>query len=417
MSNGEQHYRVLNLDPTATPEQIYQAYRDLARVWDPQRFSHSPRLEMMAEAKLQEIIAAYHALQPSGFPEGSALPGSVAVETSAPPLPWDEPAHPLASTERSSVPWAPVADLHRPVELGSIPAPPPRPPAVYPIEPPPALEPRGRFGLPLPVESPRTVEPARAMETGWESRIPTAQPPGPTLSAANPPGVPEEPVAAAPGDMPAPATQPSRRITLAVVAATGLLLVGAGVFLREAVSGPAHRGPTPAAIPAETVPVDDSVIGAPVAEGKGEVKGLDNRVPKPETAAPAAPKRSRRLIPEPQEPLQELTSGAELMPPQGRRGAGKFKLINHSGQDAVARISAQAAPSSALRLVYVKSGTEVVVGGIGTGVYFVSFAMGPVRSRLRPFGARFGPFQFIQIESANGAQSDQYQIALKPGDN
>jgi hypothetical protein len=159
------------------------------------------------------------------------------------------------------------------------------------------------------------------------------------------------------------------------------------------------------------------VIGAPVAEGKGEVKGLDNRVPKPETAAPAAPKRSRRLIPEPQEPLQELTSGAELMPPQGRRGAGKFKLINHSGQDAVARISAQAAPSSALRLVYVKSGTEVVVGGIGTGVYFVSFAMGPVRSRLRPFGARFGPFQFIQIESANGAQSDQYQIALKPGDN
>ena len=123
------------------------------------------------------------------------------------------------------------------------------------------------------------------------------------------------------------------------------------------------------------------------------------------------------MIPEPQEPPREWASGAELMPPEGRRGAGKFKLMNQSGQDAVARISAQAAPNSPLRLVYVKSGTQVVVGGIGTGLYFVSFATGPVRSKLRPFGARFGPFQFIQIESANGAQSDQYQIVLKPGGN
>ena len=129
MSNSEQHFRVLNLDPTATPEQVYQAYRDLARVWDPQRFSHSPRLEMMAEAKLEEIIAAYHALQPSGFPGGSPRSGSAAVETSALPLPADEPAHPLAPADPFA---APVADLHRPVELGSIPAPLPRPPAVTP---------------------------------------------------------------------------------------------------------------------------------------------------------------------------------------------------------------------------------------------------------------------------------------------
>src|ERR1017187_5387919 len=61
-SEIERYYRVLNLEPTASPEDVYQAYRDLVRIWDPQRFATQPNLELMAEAKLKEIIEAYNAL-------------------------------------------------------------------------------------------------------------------------------------------------------------------------------------------------------------------------------------------------------------------------------------------------------------------------------------------------------------------
>src|SRR5271157_3459603 len=58
----ERYYRVLNLEPTASPEEVYRVYRDLVRIWDPQRFATQPHLELMAEAKLKEIIEAYNAL-------------------------------------------------------------------------------------------------------------------------------------------------------------------------------------------------------------------------------------------------------------------------------------------------------------------------------------------------------------------
>lgn len=405
MNNTEQHYRVLNLEPTATPEQIYQAYRDLARVWDPQRFAHSPRLELMAEAKLKEIIAAYHALQPNGFPDGSAASGSVFMGTAAPPLPRDEPVQlPIPADPFAAPGPRLVADLHRPVELPSIPEPAPRPPAVLPVEPLRALKPYGPVGLPRPVESSRTVEPAKAVEPGWQSAIPAPQPPTPNLTAANPLGVPGAITAAPPR---------SRSVTFAVAAATTLLLVGAGLFLREVLSGsPPKHAPVPDPALFSTVPLYDSANDALSPEGKPTGDLASN----PEPATVPVPKRIRRATPKPEEPARQFATGTELMAPQGHGGAGRFKLVNQSGQDAVARISAQAAPNNPLRLIYVKSGTEVLVGDIGTGIYFVSFAIGPVTSKLRPFGARFGPFQFVQIESVGGAQSDQYQIVLKPGD-
>ena len=68
----ERYYEVLGLKPTASPEDVYRAYRDLARIWDPQRFVTQPRLELMAEAKLKEIIEAYNAL--TGKTDVSATP-------------------------------------------------------------------------------------------------------------------------------------------------------------------------------------------------------------------------------------------------------------------------------------------------------------------------------------------------------
>jgi len=62
------------VDANVTPEQLKQAYRDLVRIWHPDRFTHDPRLQRKAEAKLKEINEAYEQLQ-------SILAGSRPSET------------------------------------------------------------------------------------------------------------------------------------------------------------------------------------------------------------------------------------------------------------------------------------------------------------------------------------------------
>jgi preprotein translocase subunit Sec63 len=50
---------ILGLKPGATREEVDEAYRDLAKVWHPDRFSGNPRLQKKAEEKIKEINAAY----------------------------------------------------------------------------------------------------------------------------------------------------------------------------------------------------------------------------------------------------------------------------------------------------------------------------------------------------------------------
>ena len=136
----------------------------------------------------------------------------------------------------------------------------------------------------------------------------------------------------------------------------------------------------------------------------------------PEDAAPVrtAPKKALRpIVPADAVPTL-LADGTQLMAPQGPRGAGRFLIANRSGQDAVVRVALQSAPGTPLRLEYVQAGTEVPIEDIGTGVYAVSLSMGPLTSAPRKFGAPLGPFQFVQIEGTEGAQSDEYQLVLRP---
>ena len=56
---AHQDYAVLDLDPSASPAEIHQAYRDLVQVWHPDRFAHNPRLQRKADAKMRAINAAY----------------------------------------------------------------------------------------------------------------------------------------------------------------------------------------------------------------------------------------------------------------------------------------------------------------------------------------------------------------------
>jgi hypothetical protein len=55
-------YRILELEPTATPDEIKRAWRDLAKVWHPDRFKGDPHLARRAEEKLKAINDAYRRL-------------------------------------------------------------------------------------------------------------------------------------------------------------------------------------------------------------------------------------------------------------------------------------------------------------------------------------------------------------------
>ncbi|HYG76167.1 MAG TPA: J domain-containing protein [Planctomycetota bacterium] len=61
-SEREVCLETLELPATATPEQIRQAYRELVKVWHPDRFSEAS-LKARAEEKLKEINTAYEKLE------------------------------------------------------------------------------------------------------------------------------------------------------------------------------------------------------------------------------------------------------------------------------------------------------------------------------------------------------------------
>lgn len=59
----EESYRVLDLDAGATDEEVKNAWRDLTKVWHPDRFGHDPQMQGKAEEKLKAINAAYESIR------------------------------------------------------------------------------------------------------------------------------------------------------------------------------------------------------------------------------------------------------------------------------------------------------------------------------------------------------------------
>ena len=58
----EKYYRILEIEPGASPEEIRQGYLDLTWVWHPDRFTGNPRLQKKANSKLQQINEAHDIL-------------------------------------------------------------------------------------------------------------------------------------------------------------------------------------------------------------------------------------------------------------------------------------------------------------------------------------------------------------------
>jgi curved DNA-binding protein CbpA len=55
---------ILDLVPPVTLEDAKQAYKELVQVWHPDRFTHSPKLQVRAENKIKQLNLAYETLEP-----------------------------------------------------------------------------------------------------------------------------------------------------------------------------------------------------------------------------------------------------------------------------------------------------------------------------------------------------------------
>lgn len=58
-------YRLLELDASASDEEIRRAHLDLTKVWHPDRFAHDPFLQQKAQEKLKAINEAYETIRES----------------------------------------------------------------------------------------------------------------------------------------------------------------------------------------------------------------------------------------------------------------------------------------------------------------------------------------------------------------
>ena len=109
MNDMSKWYQILDLEPGASPEEVKQAYRDMVKVWHPDRFGSDERLRAKAEGMQKEINLAFEQLEdyvPSPESEideeEAAVEGAAARAASASPpnparpSPFDNPSPPIA---------------------------------------------------------------------------------------------------------------------------------------------------------------------------------------------------------------------------------------------------------------------------------------------------------------------------------
>ena len=62
----EEAYRVLDLAPHSSEEQVREAHRQLTKVWHPDRFANDPIMQRKAEEKLKRINEALDVIRAGG---------------------------------------------------------------------------------------------------------------------------------------------------------------------------------------------------------------------------------------------------------------------------------------------------------------------------------------------------------------
>jgi hypothetical protein len=81
----ERHYQTLGVSEAASARELKEAYRDLVKVWHPDRFPQGSKLRLKAEQKTKEITAAYAEIE--DFRLGKRGPESRAFTRQARPEP------------------------------------------------------------------------------------------------------------------------------------------------------------------------------------------------------------------------------------------------------------------------------------------------------------------------------------------
>ena len=76
-------YRILGLPAEAPQADVKAAYRDLAQVWHPDRFSHSERLQEKAQKNLKRINEAFQTLKGYDPPQDAAPESALSSTMSA----------------------------------------------------------------------------------------------------------------------------------------------------------------------------------------------------------------------------------------------------------------------------------------------------------------------------------------------
>jgi COMPASS component SWD3 len=85
MSELQHYYKILGLSVGASQADVKHAYRELAKVWHPDRFTHDPQGKQQAEAQFKQINEAYNYLRDYQFdPSDEPEPP---LEESPPPEP------------------------------------------------------------------------------------------------------------------------------------------------------------------------------------------------------------------------------------------------------------------------------------------------------------------------------------------
>ncbi|OUC13421.1 MAG: molecular chaperone DnaJ [Alkalinema sp. CACIAM 70d] len=79
--NPELYYQLLELEVGSSLEEIKQSYKDLAKVWHPDRFNDDPRLQLKAEEKFKHINIAYEFLKSHHPPTSAKSTGSYTGES------------------------------------------------------------------------------------------------------------------------------------------------------------------------------------------------------------------------------------------------------------------------------------------------------------------------------------------------
>jgi curved DNA-binding protein CbpA len=86
----QHHYKTLKIKPTASAEEVRQAYEYLSSAWDVDRFADNPDWRKRAEEKLAEISTAYEKIIDFMNNDLRDLPGEMPLDASEPRIPLSE---------------------------------------------------------------------------------------------------------------------------------------------------------------------------------------------------------------------------------------------------------------------------------------------------------------------------------------